>query len=215
MSEAVPNMPANRSRLWPIVLALTLAVCQAAMMQYLFFVPLGPASHPTARTFLMGLELLSPFVLLAVEALLIVGIIVTLVRLRFRGALTYLCAALSIPLVIIGVSRIIVFNPYFWYVLFNLHQLESAAQSSAGATTPAFVKLDGRDVSTGLIINPPTFTSLIYDESDELGLAPAKRSQAWVTKNEPTLLATGVANFTVERIDHLWGHIYLVVSTIQ
>ena len=214
MSEAVLNELGNRYRFWPIASALILAACYAAMMQYLFFAPLGPASHPTVRTFLMGLDLLSPFVLLAAEAILILAVLVTLVRLRFRRMLTYLCAALSIPIVIIGVSRIIVFNPYFWYVLFNLNQLEETAKSAAGSTTPAFVKLDGRDVSIGLVSNPPTFTSVIYDESDELGLAPEKRSQAWVTKNEPILLATGDANFIVERVDHLWGHFYLVVSTI-
>ena len=214
MSEAVQNEQGNRYRFWPIASALILAACYAAMMQYLFFVPLGPASHPTARTFLMGLDLLSPIVLLVVEAILVVAVLVTLARLRFRRTLIYLCAALCIPIVIIGVGRVTVFNPYFWYVLFNLNQLEAAAKSAAGTTAPAFVKLEGRDVSTGLVSNPPTFTSIIYDESDELGLAPEKRSRAWVTKNEPVLLATGDANFTVVRIDHLWGHFYLVVSSI-
>ena len=203
VSEAVQIRQANRYWCWPIALALILAACHAAMMQYLFFVPVGPASHPTVRTFLLGLELLSVFVLLAVEAILVAVVIVTLVGLRLRRTLTYLRAALSIPIVIVGVGRIILFNPYFWYVLFNLNQLEAAAKSAAGATTPGFVKLEGRDVSTGLVINLPTFTSIIYDESDEVGLAPTKRSQTWVTRNEPTLLAIGDANFTAQRVDHL------------
>ncbi len=116
---------------------------------------------------------------------------VALVKLRLRWMFSLGCAVVAIPLVLITVLRLAVFSLYYRYVLSNQTGFESEAKAETQPGLPAFAKLEGRDVSVGLAINPPTFTSIVYDESDELGLDPAKRSAGWNARNGTHLSMDG------------------------
>jgi hypothetical protein len=80
---------------------------------------------------------------------------------------------------------------------------------------PAFVKLEERDVSVGLAVNPPTFTSIVYDESDELVRDGANRSSEWNFRNGVHLTTDGGGNRVVHDVQLLHGHFYLVTSSYQ
>jgi hypothetical protein len=69
--------------------------------------------------------------------------------------------------------------------------------------------LETRDVSTGLVINPNIFASIVYDESSELGAVPTERSPEWERRNKDALqrLRGSDGEYAVQ---HLRGHFFLV-----
>ena len=112
------------------------------------------------------------------------------------------------PLLLIALTRLNIFDPYYWYVLANERNLEKAAETRAAGQTPAFAVLETRDVSVGLATNLPSYISLIFDDTDQIGLDPARRSPEWGTKNEWLLQrASGGYPYSVV---HLRDHFYLL-----
>jgi hypothetical protein len=148
--------------------------------------------------------------LLAFAAILILLMAIELVRLRFRRLFSLACAVIAMHLIFFTIARITIFSPYYWYFLLNQSRFEGAVEARTRPGSPAFVKLEQRNVSTGLAINAPTFTAIVYDESDELGHTPAERSASWNAQHGKELsMDQGGAPraYTARR---LHAHFYLV-----
>jgi hypothetical protein len=66
------------------------------------------------------------------------------------------------------------FDPWFWYVIWNKSRFEASAANYAPANGPTFTIIEGRDVSTGIAgVNPNHFIALVCDESDAVGREPS------------------------------------------
>jgi hypothetical protein len=181
---------------------MAIAALLAASKQVIDFV-----ANSTIRLTLDGLSMFIFLTFLIFLVALAVGLIVTLVRRRFRTALSLACALVVVPLLLVGPRHLFVCNLYYWYVLFNQAQFETAARQAS--PPPTFAVLETRDVSTGLVINPNIFASIVYDESSELGAIPTERSPEWERRNKDALqrLRGSDGEYAVQ---HLRGHFFLV-----
>jgi hypothetical protein len=197
----------------PLYLAIAGATASVIWIRFLDFVPLGRGPSGTVRDLLNIFLPLGALILIAPVLVLIVWMMVALARRRFRRGLSLLCAVMVMPLIMWGGLRLTFFDPYYWYVMLNSPRFEREIKAETRAGVPTFVRLEDRDVSVGLVINPPTFTSIVYDESDELGRAAANRSLEWNIRNGIRLAADGGGNRMVYSAQHLYGHFYLVTSS--
>ncbi len=198
-----------RPLLWATLLAITLV----GWMGALNFMPIRP---PLAGGFgvRLTLDLWFPFVALAVlgfGAVLAIGACVALIRRRFRRALSLAWAAATIPLLVGSHHYVGIFSPYYWYVMENHARFEAEARSLSTAKTPVFAILETRDVSIGLVTTPPSYVSVVYDESDEIGLDPESRSPEWKVRNDE-IVGRHVGGYVASWrwTQHLRGHFFLL-----
>jgi hypothetical protein len=188
------------------------ACVSAFWIHYMRFAPVTAQSVASSvLKFTVGVALwLGTPAFLGYALFLPLRMMVALARLRFRRALSLACAIAVIPLVFVGLVRLIIFDPWYWYVLLNQSRFATEARAASSSGPPAFAILEDRDVSVGLATNPPLFAAVVYDESDELGLPTTQRSPAWEARNGKRLLAD---NNLVVGVRHLLGHFYLVNRT--
>ena len=133
------------------------------------------------------------------------------IKRRFRRAASLIIAIIAIPLAALVLGRLFIFDPYYWYVVANKDRFTAEAKAASKATSPAFAVLESRDVSFGLATNPPTFISIIYDESDEIGLDPSARSPEWRTVHQQQIeRAAGSYIDEWQFVKHLRGHFFLL-----
>jgi hypothetical protein len=175
-----------------------IAVLLAASKQTIDFVV-----NPTIRSILDWPSVLIFAAFLVFLVALAIGLIVTLVRRRFRTALSLACALAVVPLLLVGTRHLFFCNLYYWYVLFNQTQFETAARKAS--PPPTFAVLETRDVSTGLVINPNIFASIVDDETSQLGVLPAERSSQWQNRNRDALQQLRGSNGDYA-VEHLHGH---------
>jgi hypothetical protein len=65
------------------------------------------------------------------------------------------------------------FDPWFWYVIWNKSRFEASAANDAPPNGPRFAIIEERDVSTGIAgVTPNHFIALVYDESDAVDREP-------------------------------------------
>lgn len=196
-------MGATDSYSWrPLVRATALATIFVGWTGALEFMPCQSSLANGFDVLRLTMDLLFPFVALVVlgfGAFLAVGAGVALIGRRFRRALSLACAAATIPLLVVAHNRVGTFSPYYWYVMGNEVRFEAVARSST-AKAPVFAILETRDVSIGgltTVATPPSYVSIVYDESDEIGLSPASRSPEWRARNEQ-LVAASVGRYDVD-----------------
>lgn len=174
-------------RLRPLLWAAAFSILGDAWVQFLYFVPVNPSDHGSVyvvRGLLNISQPLGALLILGLVAVLLVRAMVALVRRRFRLMLSLGCAIALIPLIMVAGLHLVIFSPYYWYALLNQSRFEEVARSAKKPGIPLVVSLERRDVSTGLAVNQPTFTSIIFDERAE-------------TTPDPTR-------------QHLYGHFYLI-----
>jgi hypothetical protein len=119
-------------------------------------------------------------------------------------------AIIAIPLTLLILGRLFIFDPYYWYVLANKARFTAEAKSAFKAGSPVFAVIETRDVSIGMVTTPPTFVSIIYDESDEILLDPSARSPEWrtfISSNASTPYPQEVLS-APQLMRHLWGFDY-------
>ena len=201
-----PKHPTNtietRGRTWrSLWLAIAVTALNAALIQFVGFVSLGPIHFLLEISSDLGVLCLC---VLAVGILF--GLVVAIVRLRLRRVISLGCAMASMPLIMLTVFSVPVFSPYYWYVMVNQSRFESAVKAAKQPKGRAFIILGMRDVSTGSVINPPTFASIVYDQSDELERTPVQQSPEWKAHNHSY-------SPTAYSAHHLYGRFYLVWST--
>lgn len=135
----------------------------------------------------LALDMAVPFVGLFITGFAIwlaVAMVLAAVKRHFRRTASLIAAIIAIPLAGLVLGRLFIFDPYYWYVVVHHDHFTAEAKSASKAGSLAFAVLETRDVSIGMVTNPPTYISIIYDESDEIGLDPSARSQEWRTLHQ-------------------------------
>lgn len=185
-------------------------------MKALEFWPSLPPEAGVAFGVRLALDLSGPFVLLCLFGFgiwLAIAAVLALIERRVRRALSLIFALVAIPLLFVAQARLNMFDPYYWYVLANEARFEAQAKSASGAGAAAFAVIEMRDVSIGMVTTPPRYASIVYDESDEIGLNPADRSEDWKSRHRAQLefASAGYAE-SWYWVKHLVGHFFLVGS---
>ena len=127
---------------------------------------------------------------------------------HFRKVGSSLLAIAAVPVCVVVVARVPLFDPWLWYAMANSSRFEALATSHPLSTGPVYAVIEGRDVSTGLVgLSPNHFVFLIYDESDAVGLAPSERPSIWRTR---TMNSEFNPAPPVPRGKHLYGHFFRV-----
>ena len=150
------------------------------------FWPLGAHDSPynSIRSSIDLLLVLSvlPIAVFVLGLLLAAGI--ALCRRHFRRAASSVFAIVAIPVCFTFVGTVPLFDPWLWYVLTNRTRLEALAASDSLPNEPKYALLGTWDVSTGIAgLNPAHFVSLIFDESDAVGLKPSERPSIWRSRS--------------------------------
>lgn len=160
---------------------------------------------------LIGLTVLSFIVIM------LVSVIVALFKRQLRRSLSRACATIAPPLLFVAQGHLATCDPYFWYVLANETQLEAQAAKVSTEQSPIFAIVESRDVSVGLAINPPTFTSIVYDASDVIcTLDQEHLARFWQHRDPSSGISSRPWPMPNEiSARHLLGHFYLVETTIQ
>ena len=142
---------------------------------------------------------------------LAVAAMLAAIKRRFRRAASLIIAIIATPLAGLVLGRLFIFDPYYWYVVANKDRFTAEAKAASKAGSPAFAVLETRDVSIGMVTTPPTFVSIIYDESDGIGFDPSARSQEWRNlHHEQIELAAGGYVDDWQFVKHLTGHFFLL-----
>jgi hypothetical protein len=118
---------------------------------------------------------------------LVVGLLIAagiaLWRRHFRRMASSIFAIAAIPVCIVVVAKVPLFDPWLWYAIANRTRFEALAANGPPSNGPKYAVIEGRDVSTGLAgLNPNHFVFLIYDESDAVALEPSERPSIWRTR---------------------------------
>lgn len=162
----------------------------------------------------LSLDLAAPpvfFGLLGFAIWLAVAAMLAAIKRRFRRAASLIIAIIAIPLAGLVLGRLFIFDPYYWYVVANKDRFTAEAKAASKAGSPAFAVLETRDVSIGMVTTPPTFVSIIYDESDGIGFDPSARSQEWRNlHHEQIELAAGGYVDDWQFVKQLTGHFFLL-----
>lgn len=197
----------------PLYLGIAVATIYVAWAQFLNFVPFRSREPvDVVRDLLNFLLPLVSLISIVVVLVFAVRTMFALAKGRWRRALSLLCAAVAMPLIVVGGLRLTFLNPYYWHVILNAQRFERAVKAETQAGVPAFVILERRDVSIGIVTTSPAFTAVIYDESDEL-CAGANGSPDVIVIGGVRLPADHVARPMLYGVDHLHGHFYLVTSS--
>lgn len=162
----------------------------------------------------LALDFAAPLVffgLLGFAVWLAVAAMLAAIKRRFRRAASLVIAIVAIPLAGLVLGRLFIFDPYYWYVVANKDRFTAEAKAASKEGSPAFAVLESRDVSFGLATNPPTFASIIYDESGEIGLDASARSPEWRTLHQQQIeSAAGGFIDEWQFVKHLTGHFFLL-----
>ncbi|MGO9545862.1 MAG: hypothetical protein ACLPPF_13870 [Rhodomicrobium sp.] len=200
---------------WRLIWAWTgLAAVFAAQMKALEFLPSMPPKAGIAFGARLALDLALPFIFLCLCGFaiwLVAGAVLALIKRRVRRGLSFIFAIIAIPLLFVMQARLNMFDPYYWYVLANVASFETQAKSISRAGAVAFAVVETRDVSIGIVTAPPRYASIVYDESDEIGLDPADRSADWRVRNQARL-EPATAGYLEPwlSVKHLVGHFFLL-----
>jgi hypothetical protein len=118
-------------------------------------------------------------------------------------------AIIAIPLTLLILGRLFIFDPYYWFVLANKTRFTTEAKSAFKAGSSVFTET--RDVSIGMVTTPPTFVSIIYHESDEILLDPSARSPEWRTLHQQQI-EIAASSYIDEWlfVKHLTEHFFLL-----
>lgn len=188
-------------RIW---IAGTFGVMLAGSDRILDFWPLGASN--SLHLALRGLLDLSRVLFLLPLAGFLVGLsivaAVALWRRHFLRMASSIFAIMAIPICFVIVARVPLFDPWLWYVVANKTRFEAIAVSDSPWNGPKYAVIEIRDVSTGLVINPNHFISLVYDESDAVGLDPSQRPSIWGTRTR--------YGSPIPRGTRLYGHFFRV-----
>ena len=193
---------------WLAIGLTTIFVVQMTVLEF-FPMPKGGLGFGLR----LALDLAVPFVGIFVTGFAIwlaVAAVLASIKRRFRRAASHVIAIIAIPLAALILGRLFIFDPYYWYVVAHKDRFIAEAKAASKSGSPSFAVLETRDVSFGLATNPPTFISIIYDESDEIGLDPLARSQEWRTVHQEQidLAASFVEDW--QFVKHLTGHFFLL-----
>lgn len=147
------------------------AICAAYIRAFDFW-QLDPANGLRVILDLWG----GPLLFLSVAVTLFIwsiGVFIALWRHTFRKAASSLIAILVIPVWSMTLLSVPLFDPWFWYVVFNKSSFEAEAAAKGSSQDSAnFTVIEGRDVSTGIAgADLNHFIALIYSESDPAKLA--------------------------------------------
>lgn len=146
--------------------------------------------------------LLVPVLFLGIVLGLFVEAGVVLWRRQYRRAASSILAIVAIPVCVVVIARAPLFDPWKWYAVANKSRFETLAVHDPPPGGPKYAKTKVWDVSSGLVVNGNHFVTLVFDESDEVGLDPAERPSIWQTRTEFGLpLPKGA---------RLYGHLFKV-----
>jgi hypothetical protein len=119
-------------------------------------------------------------------AFFVVGLLISagiaLWRRHVRQMASGILAIAVIPICYLVIAKAPFFDPWLWYVIANHTRFEALAASNSPSGGPKFAVIESRDVSAGLVVNGNHFTTLVYDESDAVGLEPSERPSIWRTR---------------------------------
>jgi hypothetical protein len=212
MAES-PRETLDRFSSFPFKAALILSASYIVVFETLDFMPLLPqpwSGLNWVRNMLFGMffPLTWPFVWAAFEIGFLLFGAIALFKRRIRRASSFACACLIVPLVVFALPRLTIFSPYYWYVLLNQVKLERAGKVHSQTGDPVPVVLETRDVSFGLVSNPATFISIVYDEIDGLRDSPEPARRLSAVEGREAFFEG--AFLTVRP---LFGHFYVVTAT--
>jgi hypothetical protein len=201
-----PDRP--RRIAWAAGLAAFVGICRHTVD--FVSLPAPDSENPIAhfRSFLtlgIALPVLASFITLVG---LLLGVLVALVRQRWRQAWASVLALLAFFLIIVAQERLPFCDPYYWYVRLNAAQLEAEARARSTPGEPVFALLEGRDASTGMVGSGNDFMALVYDETDAIGQDAPARVAHW-PRDEANLLRFGGLSMA-QRATHLSGHFFLL-----
>ena len=201
--------PADGWGVYRIWVASTFGAMLAGSHLILDFLPLSASSSPghALRAFFDLGELIFLLPLAGFIVGLLIAAVIALWRRHFRRGVSSILAIAAIPVCIMVVAKIPLFDPWLWYAIANKTRFEALATSDAPSNGLKYAVVEIRDVSTGLAgVGPNHFIALVYDESDAVGLEPSKRPNIWQTRGMwPTFGST-----PIPRGRRLYGHFFRV-----
>jgi len=139
---------------------------------------------------------------------LALSVLVALALRRWRQAWSRVLALAAFVLIFVAQATLPFCDPYYWYVCLNAAQLKAEARARSTPGEPVFALLEGRDASTGMVINGNDFVALVYDETDAIGRDAPARVAHW-PRDEANLLRFEHLNMG-QRATHLSGHFFML-----
>ena len=194
---------------WRIGIAVALGAMLAESEWVLEFWPLGASGSIglAMRGQLETAQLLSILLMSGFGLVIAVAACIALWERRWRMLASNLIAITAIPVAFEVGANALVFDPWLWYAVSNSARFEAQAAGTAGGNEPRYAVLEQRDVSTGYVgLSPNHFVTLIYDESDAVGLDPAERPTIWRGRS----LWPGADGAPIPRGRRLYGHVFRV-----
>ncbi|HET6236345.1 MAG TPA: hypothetical protein VFE41_15505 [Acetobacteraceae bacterium] len=178
--------PADGWRIRRIWIAAVFGVMLVGSHRILDFWPLGASGSPgqVARALFdfSGVLFLLPLAGFVVGLLIAAGI--ALWRRHFRRVASNILAIAAIPVCILVVAKVPLFDPWLWYVIANRTRFEALAASGPPSNGPKYAVVEIRDGSTGLAgLSSNHFIVLVYDESDAVSLEPSERPSIWRSRS--------------------------------
>ncbi|WP_321384050.1 hypothetical protein [Rhizobium sp.] len=163
-----PIRPKDTWRVGRIVIGGFLGFACAAMGRAFDFWNDDSATTLHAILGFLGVPLLLLVTVIMLLAYLVAAFI-SLCRCRFRRMSSSLVAIVFVPLCFVTISRVPIFDPWLWYVIFNKSTLEAEA-AAKGNTEPASQQsttIEERDVTFGLALGGNNhFIDLIYSKNN-------------------------------------------------
>jgi hypothetical protein len=206
VSRHQPTNAWGTSRIW---IAGAFGALFAGGQRILDFWPLGAGgSSEHAIRALFDLSQMF-FVLLLTSFVL--GLLIaagsSLWRRHFRRVASGIFAIAAIPVCIVIVANVPLFDPWLWYAIANKTRFETLAASNSPSNEPKYAVVEGRDVSIGFAgLNANHFVLLIYDETDAVGLEPFERPDIWRTRS----MNPEGSYLPIPRGRRLYGHLFRV-----
>lgn len=203
------DRPADAWRIRRIWVGGAFGVTLAGSQRILDFWPLGAGG--SLGNAMRGLFDLATTLLILPVAGYVVGLLIAagiaLWHRHVRRGASSVAAIIAIPICLIVVARVSLFDPWFWYALTNRTRFEALAASDSPSKGSEYAVVAGRDVSTGLAgLNPNHFVLIIYDESDAVGLDPSERPAIWRTRS----MNPEGSYIPIPRGTRLFGHFFRV-----
>jgi hypothetical protein len=203
----------------PVYWAASVALISEILYRTVDFWPLPGPQYSIAGPARGLLDVfLRPIVTLTIFVFLVCLVIVlgfALIRRHFRKALSF-ASALGAVVLILVIANLPVFDPYFWYVLCNKTRLEETANVMMAAQARHFAVVEDWDVSTGLAIDPPTFVSIVHDQSGEIDQDEQRWSPAMRTLYERDILHSYSCNqCIIDHVEHVFDHFFVVWVTTR
>lgn len=166
MPETAPVKRADAWNFRRILHAAVLSAICAFYFHALDFWAVGAANGLRGIFDLLG-GLLLLLTMIGFLLVVLISTIVCVFRLRLRRLASNVLAFLCIPVCLMTLMLVPLFDPWFWYVVVNQSAFEAEAATKTPKEGSKIVIIEGRDISTGLAgAGDNHFVQIVYSGAD-------------------------------------------------